>query len=187
MFSDFADSLMGEFVEVIVALGANLGDPLAQFRFAASELGRISTRPLRFSSVWETQPVDCPPGSPVFANAIIIAGADAGDSPEAWLDHFQDWERRAGRIPKRLLNEARPLDVDLIAWGQQQLSTDRLVLPHPRAHLRRFVLEPLAELAPEWHLPGQSMSIRELLSQLPPDSTIRRWIPALEFSAACQG
>lgn len=172
-------------LEVVVALGANLGEPLTQFRFAARELAAISSRPLRFSSVWETQPVDCPPGSPTFANTVIIASAGLEVSPETWLNQFQEWERRAGRVPKRLLNEARPLDVDMIAWGQKQCVTERLVLPHPRAHLRRFVLEPLAELLPEWTLPGQSLSIREILNRLPSDSTSRKWVLAPEFSQMC--
>lgn len=173
-------------MEVVVALGANLGTPLDQLQFAARELAAISLRPLRFSSVWETQPVDCPPGSPTFANAVILAAAGLEESPESWLDQFQDWERRAGRMPKQLLNEARPLDVDIIAWGEKQTATDRLVLPHPRAHLRRFVLEPLAELIPEWTLPGQSQSIRNLLNRLPSDSTFRRWVSAPEFSRMCR-
>ncbi len=186
MCSDSADSITDDSVEVVVALGANLGDPLAQLRFAARELEKISIRPLRYSSVWETQPVDCPPGSPVFANTIILAVAGADESPKAWLDQFQDWERQAGRLPKRMLNEARPLDVDLIAWGRRQLSTDRLVLPHPRAHLRRFVLEPLVELLPEWYLPGQLKPVRDLLEGLPPDSTFRKWVSAPEFSFLCR-
>jgi len=83
-------------------------------------------------------------------------------------------EREAGRRPKKVHNEARPLDLDIIAWGDLTMRTDFLVLPHPRAHLRRFVLQPLAEIAPESVLPGTGHSIAELLEAVPPDPAMRR-------------
>jgi 2-amino-4-hydroxy-6-hydroxymethyldihydropteridine diphosphokinase len=98
-----------------------------------------------------------------------------------WLDQFQAWEREAGRAPKRVHNEARPLDIDIIAWGGLIWKTPRLVLPHPRAHLRRFVLEPLAELLPDFVLPGQKTTVSELLRSLPPEVDFRRWMTAEEL------
>jgi len=95
------------------------------------------------------------------------------ESPESLLLKLQTIENEFGRMRKTVLNEPRPLDLDLIAFGQERRSTERLVLPHPRAHLRRFVLQPLNEIAPDFILPGQSISVRELLKQLPEDPTIR--------------
>jgi 2-amino-4-hydroxy-6-hydroxymethyldihydropteridine diphosphokinase len=72
-----------------------------------------------------------------------------------------------------VLNEPRPLDLDLIAFGREVRAGNRLTLPHPRAHLRRFVLQPLSEIAPGLILPGQSQTVAQLLAALPPDSGMR--------------
>jgi 2-amino-4-hydroxy-6-hydroxymethyldihydropteridine diphosphokinase len=79
-----------------------------------------------------------------------------------------------GRQPKLILNEPRPLDLDLIAFGGETRNSPKLVLPHPRAHLRRFVLQPLSEIAPELILPGQSKTVVQLLAKLPADETVTR-------------
>jgi len=73
-----------------------------------------------------------------------------------------------------VVNEPRPLDLDLIAWGDLVRHTKQLTLPHPRAHLRRFVLAPLNELVPEFVLPEQGRTIRELLDALAPDDSVSR-------------
>ncbi len=138
-------------------------------------LEELSDRPLLRSSLWQTTPVDCPPGSPVFVNAVVglvpRAGRDAGDR---LLAKLQALEREFGRRPKQVLNEPRPLDLDLIAFGSETRATQELTLPHPRAHERRFVLQPLSEIAPDLILPGQSASVAQLLEQLPPDQRMRR-------------
>jgi 2-amino-4-hydroxy-6-hydroxymethyldihydropteridine diphosphokinase len=82
---------------------------------------------------------------------------------------LQELEREFGRRPKQVLNEPRPLDLDLIAFGAETRQAAALVLPHPRAHLRRFVLQPLAEIAPDLVLPGQGKPVLDLLLALPPD------------------
>jgi 2-amino-4-hydroxy-6-hydroxymethyldihydropteridine diphosphokinase len=84
------------------------------------------------------------------------------------LAKLQALEKEFGREPKKVLNEARPLDLDLIAFGNHTCVTPRLTLPHPRATQRRFVLEPLAEIAPDLVLPGQTRTVKELLAELPP-------------------
>jgi len=161
-------------VEILIALGANLGDPEAQLREAFDELRRLSSTPLRTSSLWSSTPDRCPPGSPRFVNAVAIATPFPGDTPEIWLERLQALERQAGRRPKVVLNEARPLDLDLIAWGDLILESPRLVLPHPRAHQRRFVLAPLAELLPHRVLIGHGRTVAELLAAAPEDSGLRR-------------
>ena len=126
------------------------------------------------SSLWETTPVDCPPGSPVFVNAVAGLLPRRGETPESLLAKLQGLEREFGRRPKKVLNEARPLDLDLLAFGGEQRATEELTLPHPRAHQRRFVLQPLSEIAPDLILPGQSKSVAELLERLPPDTDMRK-------------
>ena len=159
---------------VVIALGANLGDPEAQLRDALNELQAWTDCPLQASSFWSSTPDDCPPGSPRFVNAVAVLRPRLGETPETILDRLQDLERLAGRRPKLVLNEARPLDLDLIAWGGEVRHSPRLILPHPRAHLRRFVLAPLAELLPDLILPGQSLPVHQLLLVAPPDPDLHR-------------
>src|SRR5262249_16785337 len=101
---------------------------------------KLSTVPLLKSSLWQTTPVDCPPGSPPFVNAVVSFCPLPVETPESLLRKLQALEREFGRKPKQVLNEPRPLDLDLIAFGYEARATDELILPHPRAHQRRFVL-----------------------------------------------
>jgi 2-amino-4-hydroxy-6-hydroxymethyldihydropteridine diphosphokinase len=137
-------------------------------------LQELSDAPLLRSSLWQTSPVDCPPGSPSFVNAVVGLRPRADETPESLLSRLQALEREFGRLPKEVLNEPRPLDMDLIAFGQETRATPGLTLPHPRAHLRRFVLQPLIEIAPDLILPGQTQSVAWLLAHLPPDETVQR-------------
>jgi 2-amino-4-hydroxy-6-hydroxymethyldihydropteridine diphosphokinase len=85
------------------------------------------------------------------------------------LAKLQSLEKEFGRQPKKVLNEPRPLDLDLIAFGAEVRTTPMLTLPHPRAQLRRFVLQPLVEIAPGLILPGQTRTVAELLRTLDGD------------------
>jgi len=159
-----------------VSLGSNLGNPKQNVLSAIESLKKCTTSPLLQSSLWKTTPVDCPPGSPAFVNAVIglipVGFADALD----FLHFLQKQEIRFGRLPKKVLNEPRPLDLDLIMYGQQCLHSPELTLPHPRTHLRRFVLEPLCEITSGLILPGQSATIESLLERLPPDASMRKML-----------
>lgn len=150
-----------------VALGSNIGNSLDILSQAMDTLEDLSAQNLLRSSIWKTEPVDCPPGSPPFLNAIAALLPLPGETPESLLAKLQEMERLFGRRPKVVLNEPRPLDLDLIAFGQERRSSKEVSLPHPRAHLRRFVLAPLAEVAPDYVLPGQTITVRELLKKLP--------------------
>jgi 2-amino-4-hydroxy-6-hydroxymethyldihydropteridine diphosphokinase len=129
-------------------------------------LQEFSDAPVIRSSLYETDPVDCPPGSPKFVNAVVALVPRADETPEALLGKLQSLEREFGRQAKRVHNEARLLDLDLIAFGSEIRNTPELILPHPRAHLRRFVLEPLAEIAPMFILPGQTRRVMELFAAM---------------------
>jgi 2-amino-4-hydroxy-6-hydroxymethyldihydropteridine diphosphokinase len=111
-------------------------------------------------------PVGCPPDSPLFVNAVASLLPRAVETPESLLDRLQSLEKEFGREARKRLNEPRPLDLDLIAFRQETRTSDRLTLPHPRAHLRRFVLQPLAEIAGDLVLPGQVLNVRQLLETL---------------------
>ena len=150
----------------LIALGSNLGDSRSIILKAMAQLQLLSDRPILKSSLIESAPVDCPPGSPPFINAIVAMSPRLTETPESLLAKLQAIERDFGRQPKKILNEARLLDLDLIAFGSTTRSTNELTLPHPRAHQRRFVLEPLVEIAPDFILPGQKRNARELLKAL---------------------
>ncbi len=160
--------------QTLIALGSNLGDPRATVLAAMDALDRLSALPLRRSSLWESAPVDCPPGSPMFVNAAVALEPAADETPESLLIKLQALEKKLGRRPKKVLNEPRRLDLDLIAFGREVRSTRALTLPHPRAHLRRFVLAPLNELAPDFILPGQRRTIRTLLGAPRAGGAVRR-------------
>ena len=157
-----------------MALGSNLGDSPAIVREAMERLRGLAHSGFIASSLWQSSPVDCPPGSPPFINAVVLLTPLPGETPESLLDQLQSIEQEFGRRPKLVLNEPRPLDLDLIAFGMETRSTSRLNLPHPRAHLRRFVLEPLNEIAPGLVLPGQTKPVIELLAALQSDEHLMR-------------
>jgi 2-amino-4-hydroxy-6-hydroxymethyldihydropteridine diphosphokinase len=149
-----------------IALGSNLGDSRLVLPQAIKRLQDFSDQSLLVSSIWETAPVDCPPGSGMFLNAVVGLVPQPAERPETLLRKLQALEKEFGRAPKKILNEPRPLDLDLIAFGRETLSTPELILPHPRAHLRQFVLGPLGEIAPGLILPGQTQTVRQLLKAL---------------------
>ena len=157
-----------------IALGSNLGDSARLLEDAFEALQALSAAPIRRSSLWRSSPVDCPPGSPPFLNAVAAIEPWPGVSPEDLLERLQALERKAGRRPKQVLNEARPLDLDLIAFGDEVRAGPFLILPHPRALERRFVLAPLAEIAPGLVLPGQTQTVRERMLTLGSPEAIER-------------
>jgi 2-amino-4-hydroxy-6-hydroxymethyldihydropteridine diphosphokinase len=158
----------------VVALGSNLGDSRRMVLDAMDRLRDLSAAPLLTSSLWQTSPVDCPPGSPPFINAVVGLVPRLGETPESLLRKLKALEVEFGRRPKKIQNEPRPLDLDLIVFGQETLSTKDLVLPHPRAHERRFVLQPLSEIAPKLVLPGQPASVDQLLRRLPAGAAVEK-------------
>jgi 2-amino-4-hydroxy-6-hydroxymethyldihydropteridine diphosphokinase len=152
----------------IVALGSNLGDSRQNVLRAIERLQELSEHPSLKSSLWQTVPMDCPPGSPTFVNAVVGLIPRTGETPESLLAKLQRLEQEFGRRPKRVLNEPRPLDLDLIAFGNETRASRELKLPHPRAHQRRFVLQPLSEIVPDLILPGLRKTVLQLLEELPP-------------------
>ncbi|HUC84701.1 MAG TPA: 2-amino-4-hydroxy-6-hydroxymethyldihydropteridine diphosphokinase [Candidatus Acidoferrales bacterium] len=149
-----------------IALGSNLGDSAEILRGAMDRLQEFADESISKSSLWQSTPVDCPPGSPTFVNAVVGLIPRKEETPESLLKELQQLEKSFGRVPKKVLNEPRPLDLDLIAFGGEIRNGPELTLPHPRAHVRRFVLQPLAEIAPDLVLPGQTKSVSQLLVEL---------------------
>jgi|Laugresp1bdmlbsn_1035097.scaffolds.fasta_scaffold13853_2 2-amino-4-hydroxy-6-hydroxymethyldihydropteridine diphosphokinase len=151
-FSDFA----------FIALGANLplhsGNPAATLRAVLPGLQKLSDSPLLVSAFYESDPKDCPPGSPVYINAVTGLVPRAEETPESLLGKLQQLEHEFGRVRSGTTNEARTLDLDLLAFKSENRNTATLTLPHPRAHQRRFVLQPwLALVGAAFPLHGNTL------------------------------
>lgn len=156
-------------VLVGIALGSNMGDRSAELDAGISLLRYLSTNEeVRESPRIETAPVDCPPGSPLFLNSVAEIEIDSVLLPPLNLfAYLEEFEIERGRSPLRDVNTPRPLDLDIIYYGVERFEQMGLIIPHPRAHLRRFVLEPLSHLRPDLVLPGQTKTVAELLTELP--------------------
>ncbi len=150
----------------IIALGSNVGDSQSILLQAMERLEGLSSQPLMKSSLWQTTPVNCPPGSPMFLNAVVALVPPATETPESLLAKMLQIEKDFGRKSTSIPNEPRRLDLDLITFGRTTCASKELTLPHPRAQERRFVLQPLSEIAPELVLPGQRKTVAELLAAL---------------------
>jgi len=149
-----------------VALGSNLGDRLANLRVARTAIVGLAgvAPPVLSSAIYETDPVDCEPDAGKFLNAVIEF--DYEGDPADLLKELTGIERALGRPPRHARNVSRKIDIDLLYLGQMKIDTAQLQLPHPRMHLRRFVLEPLADVRPDLILPDQAKNVGELLAQL---------------------
>ena len=149
-------------MKIAIALGSNLGDREAQLRDAVASLSPVLTR-LRVSSFYETDPVGVPGAQPMFLNAAATGESDL--SARAVLDAMQSIERQFGR-ERPYVGAPRTIDLDLILYGDSVINAPGLTVPHPRFRERRFVLEPLAEIAADWVDPVTGKTIRELLDVL---------------------
>ena len=152
-------------MNVGIALGSNLGERQAELDAGIDFLRSLSKAgAIRVSPRIETEPVNCPPGSPPFLNAVAEIEVDpALLAPRELLRRLQVFERSRGRSEEREVNAPRPLDLDILYYGDLLLDEPGLVIPHPRAAQRSFVLEPLSHLRPDLILPGQTRTVRELL------------------------
>jgi 2-amino-4-hydroxy-6-hydroxymethyldihydropteridine diphosphokinase len=160
-------------IPVGIALGSNLGDRAAEIEAGFTFLRSLSTDGrIRRSTVIETAPVDCPPGSAPFLNAVAELLVDPGTCPpDQFHSRLKQFETERGRPPEHARNGPRSLDLDLLYFGDLVLDTPELTLPHPRAVQRRFVLGPLAELRPDLRLPGQTRTVLELLESGAPSGS----------------
>ena len=149
-------------VFIAVALGSNLGDREEQLRGAIAALGPVLAH-LRVSSFHETEPVDMPMPQPMFLNAAAVG--ESRLSAPAILDVLLAIEQGFGRErPYELA--PRTIDLDLILYGNAVINSPGLTVPHPRFRERRFVLEPLAEIAPDWIDPVTGKTVQELCAAL---------------------
>lgn len=121
--------------------------------------------PFLQASVYQTSPIDCPPDSPDFLNTTV-AFHFPGTARDL-LAATQSIESDLGRPAERPPNSSRPIDIDILFFGDETAASPDLTLPHPRLHQRRFVLQPLADILPDLVLPGDTLAIADLLADLP--------------------
>ncbi len=167
-------------MKVGIALGSNLGDRLANLRAARETIvdlvrqrtdspGRASNKAsVLVSPIYETDPIGCEPGASKFLNSVLEIEYD-GD-PTDLLQKLIRTEESLGRDRDHGRNVSRKIDIDLLYAGELNVENERLQLPHPRIHLRKFVLQPLADIRPELVLPNQTKTVRGLLARIK-DST----------------
>jgi 2-amino-4-hydroxy-6-hydroxymethyldihydropteridine diphosphokinase len=165
-----------------VGLGSNLGDRAAQLLLALGGMLDAGLRVARLSSIYETEPVGVPTEQPLFLNMVAELALDAAakpapPTPEQLLARLLRIEYRLGRRRAAAL-APRTIDLDLLLYGDARSETEYLTLPHPRLHLRRFVLAPLCELAPDTTHPALGRTFGELLAATAPEApTVRLWRP----------
>ena len=149
-----------------VALGSNLGDRLANLRSARKAILDLPNvkPPILSSAIYETDPVGCEPEAGKFLNAVLEF--DYEGDPLDLLKNLKEIESALGRPPNHPRNISRKIDIDLLYCGDTATDAEELQLPHPRMHLRKFVLQPLADIRPDLVLPGQTKTVRELLAQI---------------------
>jgi 2-amino-4-hydroxy-6-hydroxymethyldihydropteridine diphosphokinase len=152
-----------------IALGSNLGERRENLQAARQALREISTPGTEIlqASIYQTEPLFCPPGSPVFYNSLVEL--DFLGSALDLLNITQAMEKSLGRNAVPIRNAPRIIDIDLLYFGDEIIAHADLILPHPRLHERRFVLQPLAEIRPDLILPGHFKTIAQVLGELRSD------------------
>lgn len=156
--------------EAVIALGSNVGDRLIYLKNALSSIHLRGTI-LKISPLYETSPygfID----QPHFLNAVLVM--ETCLSAERLLSDLKIIENEVGR-KQRIRWGPREIDLDIIFYDQLQLDSENLTIPHPDFHNRRFVLQPLADIAPDWQIPGSTQTIQQILN-ICPDKTIIKLI-----------
>lgn len=156
---------------ILIGLGANLpsarhGEPKATLAAALAALEAEGVATLARSRWYRTAPMP-PSDQPWFVNAV--AAVATRRRPAELLALLHEIEARFGRRRDQQRNEARPIDLDLLAYDDAVVEEGGLVLPHPRLHERAFVLLPLAEVAPSWRHPRLARTVEALIADLPAD------------------
>lgn len=157
-----------------IAFGSNLGDRLRNLSEAKELLSAISqTKFLAASPIYEAEAVGCPPQTQPFLNAVVQIETTL--APLELLAAIQQIEEAMGRPKSRPKNVPRRIDLDLLACDRLILQVPRLTLPHPELTKRRFVLQPLADIAPDFVIAGTRKTARKLLAELNDPHWIRRF------------
>jgi 2-amino-4-hydroxy-6-hydroxymethyldihydropteridine diphosphokinase len=156
---------------VYIALGSNVGDRATWLALGVDAMNRAGINVLRQSALYETEPVGGPPQE-WFLNAVAEAETDL--QPLQFLDALRAIEQAMGR-QRAVPSGPRTLDLDYLLDGESMIHTSVLEVPHPRIAERRFVLQPLAELAPDLVHPVLQKTFAQLLAEVKDSSQVRVW------------
>jgi len=158
-----------------VALGSNLGDRFENLRAARRQITQLAKvrPPIASSAIYETEPIGCEAKASTFLNTVVEF--DYEGDPTHLLEQLFRIEESLGRKRNHQKNVSRTIDIDLLYIGDRRINNERLQLPHPRMHQRKFVLQPLADIQAGLVLPGQTRTVRELLAQLKEPGDVVRW------------
>lgn len=162
---------------VFIGFGSNLGNRVDFCDRTITLLGLLPhSQLIAVSSLYETEPVADAgaPGEGWFLNGVAQIETDV--TPQSLLAVCREIERSLGRDPAHR-SGPRTIDLDLLFYGDRMLQEQELTIPHPRLHLRRFVLEPLVELEPTWIHPALKQTVSQLLAQLTDRHQVRRMNP----------
>jgi 2-amino-4-hydroxy-6-hydroxymethyldihydropteridine diphosphokinase len=158
-----------------VALGSNIGDRLENLRAARKAIFALANArpPILSSAVYETEPVGCEPGAGKFLNAVVEFEYEV--DPGRLLEELIQIEEALGRKRDHPQNVSRTIDIDLLYCGEQRINDERLQLPHPRLHLRIFVLRPLTDIRPNLVLPGEKKTVSDWLADFKDSGAVIRF------------
>ncbi len=159
--------------KVYVSLGSNLGDRAGNLLLGVRGMLDAGLEISRISNLYETDPVETFP-QPAFLNMVAELSSRVLPPPEQVMARLLQVEYALGRR-REIAMAPRTIDLDLLLYGDDTRNTEFLTLPHPRFHLRRFVLTPLSELAPRLVHPTLNKTIRELLELVNDNSLVKRW------------
>lgn len=158
-----------------IGIGSNLAseqeEPIDLLQRAFAALASLSDYPLVVSSLWESTPIDCPPESPRFINAVA-ALRPRHSNPRQLLSDLQQIEDDFGRRRSAVRNAPRTLDLDILSFAHVRTQEAELTLPHPRMHERAFVLVPLLEIAPNYRVPGMKRPASALVREIEGQGTL---------------
>jgi 2-amino-4-hydroxy-6-hydroxymethyldihydropteridine diphosphokinase len=158
-------------VRVYLSMGSNLGDRAKNLHAAIAAMRNAGITVTRISSTYETEPVDYL-DQPWFLNMAVEAETEL--VPRALLQTLRAIEAKMGS-KKRIAKGPRLIDVDILLYANEVIDTAELQIPHSRMHLRRFVLEPLAEIAPNVRHPISGLRVSEMLDQTSDKSAVRKF------------
>ncbi len=152
------------FSRIAIGIGSNLGDSVTLVAEAVEQLLQDGVKQLRLSSFYETVPVDCAPGTPLFVNAVVVGLY--GGSCRQLLNLCHAIEHRLGRPFPHRSDESRRIDLDLLLFDETVFTEPDLRIPHPQLRHRFFVLVPLREVAGNWTVPPDGSTVAELFEAL---------------------